>query len=165
LAGRFRFVDDGNTPLGCSELIALSRGCPFLHPSLRLLGDVAYHGDSRVRSPWRRPDLTVGKAGSSEAAEARRQYNMKLSKERVIVEHAFSRLKHTWRLLQVAWPYPMDELPRAVRAGCLLCNWLLRTRGIDQSALEAEAMYEDLHPNQTESEHEDDEQDSMSDSE
>lgn len=129
-SGRFRLVDDGNTPVGATEQIAFARSCPFLHPSLFILADVAYSQDSRCRTPYRAPELTVEIAGSAAEAARRRIYNQQLSSSRQKVEHAFSRVKHTFRQLQGTWTYSLSSLPLAFRAACLLCNWLARTRGL-----------------------------------
>lgn len=129
-SGRFRVVDTGNTPVGNSELAAFSRVCPWLRSSLHLLADVAYVSDSRCRCPYKAPLLTVESAGSFAAAQKRRAYNQRLSSTRQRVEHAFSRMKHTWRMLQSSWHFPLDQLPRTVRAAALLCNWLLRNRDL-----------------------------------
>lgn len=105
------------------------RCCPWLRPGLRMLADVAYSGDSRCRCPYRAPELTIAAAGSARAALSRRIYNQQLSRVRQKVEHAFSRVKHVFRLLQAQWPMPLSQLPSTFRAACLLANWLHRTRG------------------------------------
>lgn len=129
-AGRFRCVDLGNTPVGSSEAIAFCKLCPWLRPTLRILGDVAYTSDSRCRVPYKSPQLRVANAGSAAEARRRQRYNQRLSSSRQRVEHAFSRLKHTFRLLQTTWNMPLSQLPRTFRAACLLCNWLARTRNL-----------------------------------
>lgn len=123
-------MDAGNTPVGNSEMWAFRRSCPWLHPSLRMLADVAYSTDERCLCPYKAPSLTVEEAGSAAEADRRRQYNQQLSRVRQRVEHAFSRVKHTFRLLQAQWNYPLIHLPLAFRAACLLANWLLRTRDL-----------------------------------
>ena len=123
-------MDGGNPPTGAAEATVLSRICPWLRPSLRLLADVTYVSDSRCLCPYKAPELTVAGAGNARAALARRLYNQQLSRVRQKVEHAFSRLKHTFRLLQAQWQMPLSRLPSAFRAAALLTNWLHRTRGL-----------------------------------
>jgi hypothetical protein len=130
LLGRFRVLDRGNTPVGSSENVAFIRCAPWLRPSLKLLADVAYSSDPRCRCPYKAPQLTIEAAGSAGAALRRRTYNQQLSSERIKVEHAFSRLKHTFRLLQHSWNMPLAQLPDTFRAAALLCNWLARTRNL-----------------------------------
>jgi len=129
-AGRFRYVDIGNSPRGSSEkgALYLARSV-WLQPGLMLLGDAAYRGDERVRTAYRGADLLAGDVG---AAVARRnsEYNAVLHSCRVRVEHAFSRLKHTWQLLEARWNLPLYRLAPTFRACALLCNYLLRTRGL-----------------------------------
>lgn len=114
--------------MGCSENIAFYLSCPWLRPGLKLLADVAYVRDERCVCPYKKPELTAEAAGSVREAAKRRRYNQRLSACRIKVEHAFSRLKHTFRLLQSTWQLPNAQLPRTFRAACLLCNWLSRTR-------------------------------------
>lgn len=130
MPGRFRVVDHGNAPVGTSENIAFTLCAPWLRPSLRLLADVAYTSDSRCRCPFKAPQLTVEAAGSAGEARRRRRYNQRLSSARQRVEHAFSRLKKTFRCMQASWDKPLDTLPRAFRAAALLCNWLARKRNL-----------------------------------
>jgi hypothetical protein len=123
-------IDAGNTPLGNSESGAFSLFVPWLRPNLRLLADVAYSSVNVCVCPWRRPDLTVAAAGSVAEAYRRKRFNQRLSSCRVRVEHQFSRLKHTFRILQSQWNLPLDQLPRCFFACVLLCNWLARTRNL-----------------------------------
>jgi hypothetical protein len=128
-SGRFRYVDWGNQPKGCSEVAAFYKARNmFLHPALFLLGDVAYRSDERCKTGYVAKELTVPVAGSAAEAARRRAYNVALSSARQRVEHAFSRLKHTFRLLQATWNMPLERLPKTFRACCLLANWLGRTR-------------------------------------
>jgi len=130
LAGRFRYVDIGNSPRGSSESAALYLARDvFLQPGLFLLGDVAYTADDRVRTGWRGPDLDPARVGAVVAA-ARRAYNQRLSSLRIRVEHAFSRLKHTWQLLQSTWKMPLERLAPTLRAAVLLSNYLAVSRNI-----------------------------------
>lgn len=108
----------------------LARVCPWLRPSLMLLADVAYGSDSRCLCPYKAPELAVGAAGNEREALRRRVYNQQLSRVRQKVEHAFSRLKHTFRQLQLQWQMPLSRLPATFRAAALLANWLHRTRGL-----------------------------------
>ena len=129
-AGRIRLIDDGNTPLGSSEAMALLRLLPFLRPGLKLLGDRAYGGDERCLTPYGTRDLSVASAGSVAEANRRRAYNQALSSVREKVEHTFSRVKRMWRMLDATWQMDLAELPRAFRAACLLSNWLAPARGL-----------------------------------
>ena len=127
--GRFRYVDWGNQSKGCSEVAAFYKArSMFLHPALFLLGDVAYRSDERCKTGYVARELTPAVAGSAAEAARRRAYNVALSSARQRVEHAFSRLKHTFRLLQATWNMPLERLPKTFRACCLLANWLARTR-------------------------------------
>jgi len=74
------------------------------------------------------PDLTVAAAGSAAEAHRRRLHNHRISSNRQLIEHQFSRVKHTFRQLQSSWQFPLIDLPKAFRAACLLANWLARTR-------------------------------------
>ena len=130
LLGRFRLLDNGNTPKGPNEAGNLARIRPDLRPNLKLLADVAYQGDSMCRCPYRNPQLTVGAAGSREEAARRRLYNQRLSSSRQRVEHAFSRLKRMFAVLHGTWNLELDQLSKAMRAAALLCNWIGRTRGL-----------------------------------
>jgi hypothetical protein len=123
-------VDEGNQPKGCSEVAAFYKARHmFLHPSLFLLGDVAYRSDERCKTGYVARELDAHAAGITAAEAARRRaYNVALSSARQRVEHAFSRLKHTFRLLQASWPMAVERLPKTFRACCLLANWLGRTR-------------------------------------
>lgn len=121
-------MDAGNAPLGGSENAAFIRSCPYLVPGVRLLADTAYHSDARCVCPHRMPELTVEAAGSIEEAERRRRVNHRISSSRQLIEHQFSRVKHTFRQLQSQWQFPLSDLPAAFRAACLLANWLARSR-------------------------------------
>lgn len=116
--------------MGSSESSALYKFQDFLHPSLFLLGDVAYRSDDRVVTGYRGPDIDPAAIGDPAEARRRRMFNARLSSERQRVEHTFSRIKHTWRLLQSTWNMSLERLPPTFRACCLLANWLLRTRGL-----------------------------------
>jgi hypothetical protein len=129
-SGRFRIVDGGNPPTGAAEASVLARVCPWLRSPLVLLADVAYTSDSRCLCPYKAPQLTIHAAGNAREALRRRLYNQQLSRVRKKVEHAFSRLKHTFRQLQAQWPMPLSRLPATFRAAALLTNWLHRTRGL-----------------------------------
>ena len=102
----------------------------FLHPDLFLLGDVAYKLDTRCRTGYKNPELTIAKAGSAAEVDRRKAYNASLSSHRTRVEHSFSRVKHSWRLMQSTWNQPIASLPKAFRACCLLANWLRRKRNL-----------------------------------
>jgi histidinol-phosphate/aromatic aminotransferase/cobyric acid decarboxylase-like protein len=89
------------------------------------------HRRERCRCPFKQPSLTVAAAaGSAAAALQRRHYNQRLSACRQRVEHAFSRMKKTFRQLQTVWQFPLHRLPAAFRAAALLCNWLQRERNL-----------------------------------
>jgi len=130
VSGRFRYLDSGNSPRGGSELAALykARGV-FLRPGLYLMGDVAYVSDERCKTGYKAPQLDPARVGAAEAAR-RRLYNQHLSALRIRVEHAFSRLKHSWQLMQQAWKFPLERLPSTLRACALLANYLLVERGL-----------------------------------
>lgn len=130
LRGRFRCIDGGNPPVGNSESSVSPTLIPWIHSSLRILADVAYQQVNVCRCPFKKPQLTVAAAGGVAAAYRRRRYNQRLSACRIRIEHAFSRLKHTWCCLKSAWNLPLSQLPRTFEACCLLCNWLARTRNL-----------------------------------
>lgn len=117
-AGFFRYVDNGNTPTGTSEASALAAAPIFFTPGALLLGDSAYRHDARCMCPYVGADLQ-GPNGP-----AHRSFGRRLSNQRIRVEHAFSRVKHTWRLLESQWQYSLDRLPKTFRAACLLANFL-----------------------------------------
>ena len=124
-------MDGGNQPRGCSEASAMYKSRKmFLHPDLFFLGDLAYVLDTRCRTGYKNPQLTIADAGSAAEVARRKAYNASLSSHRVRVEHSFSRVKHTWRLMQSTWNQPIADLPKAFRASCLLANWLRRTRNL-----------------------------------
>ena len=72
--------------------------------------------------------MTLAACGSEAEVQRRRTYNAQLSGARMRVEHTFSRIKLTFRLLQSAWNLDLARLAPTVRACCLLANWLHRTR-------------------------------------
>lgn len=100
----------------------------WLRPDLFLLGDAAYHGDERVRTGYRGADLRATDVGAA-AAAANLRFNAELHSCRVRIEHAFSRLKVTWQLMQARWNLPLSRLAPTFRACALLTNYLARTRG------------------------------------
>jgi hypothetical protein len=107
----------------------------FLRKPLRLLADVAYHNDERCQTGWVERDMAM-----PAAERARRMdYNARLSSERQLVEHTFSRVKHTWRLLQSPWNMPLSRLPATMRAAALLTNWLHRTRRLDRNNVDTDS--------------------------
>ena len=129
-AGRIRYLDGGNQPKGCSEVAAFYKARRvFLRQPLRLLADVAYHTDERCLTGF------VERAMALPAAERARRmaFNARLSSERQKVEHTFSRIKHTFRLLQSQWNMPLDRLTSTIRAAALLANWLHRKRGLGRN--------------------------------
>jgi hypothetical protein len=128
-AGLFRYVDRGNTPLGSSEAMALAGADVFLMQDLRILGDTAYLSDKRCRAPYIAPEYDPARVDAA-TCRARKEYNHRHSNARIRVEHAFSRVKHTWRLLQSQWRFPLARLPPTFRACCLLANWLHIERGL-----------------------------------
>ena len=93
------------------------------------MGDVAYTADDRVKTGWRGPDIDPARVGAAVASQ-RRRYNQRLSSLRIRVEHAFSRPKHTWQLLQATWKMPLDRLALTVRACALLSNYVARSRNL-----------------------------------
>lgn len=130
-AGFIRYCDDGNSPLGGNESVAFSRSTRdlFIRPDLYLLGDSAYAYDSRCRTGYRADNLDETKFDQEEI-KRRREYNVELSSIRIRVEHTFSRVKHTFRLLEQQWPFDLHRLAPTFRACCLLANWLHRTRNL-----------------------------------
>jgi len=129
-SGRIRYLDGGNSPRGGSELSAMVKARRvFLRPGLFLLGDVAYVNDERCKTGYKAPQLDPARVGAAEAAR-RRLYNQRLSALRIRVEHAFSRLKHTWQLFQNEWKLPLDRLAPAFRACALLTNFLAVERDL-----------------------------------
>jgi hypothetical protein len=122
--GFFRYVDRGNTPLGSSEAMALAgaQHIPLI-PDLRLLGDTAYRSDERCLCPFNAREYDPARVDAA-TCEQRKSFNHRHSNVRIRVEHAFSRLKHSWQLLAGPWRYPLHRLPDTFRACCLLANWL-----------------------------------------
>jgi hypothetical protein len=129
-SGRFRYVDIGNSPKGGSEnaALALARSL-FIRPDLFLLGDAAYRSDDRVKTAYGPNDLNPAIVGPGPAA-AHLLFNQRMHAVRIRVEHAFSRVKHTWRLMESQWRMPLERLAPTFRACCLLANYLLRVRGL-----------------------------------
>jgi hypothetical protein len=128
-AGLFRYVDRGNTPLGSSEAMAFAGAGTFLMQDLRILGDTAYRSDKRCRAPFIAPEYDPARIDAA-TCRARKNYNHRHSNVRIKVEHAFSRVKHTWRLLQSQWRFPLARLPPTFLACCLLANWIHIERGL-----------------------------------
>ena len=87
------------------------------------MGDVAYVNDERCVTGWKAPQMDPAVVGVA-VAHQRRRYNQRLSALRIRVEHAFSRLKHTWHLLEAVWNMPLSRLASTVRACALLSNFL-----------------------------------------
>jgi hypothetical protein len=112
-----------------SQPRSTSRATFSCREGLSLLGDVAYTADSRVKTGWRGPDIDPARVGAVLAAQ-RRRFNQRLSSLRIRVEHAFSRLKHTWQLLEATWSMPRDRLAPTVRACALLANYLVIERNL-----------------------------------
>jgi hypothetical protein len=128
-----------------------NRVCVFCHSALCslclkvfLIGDGAYDGDSRVLVPYRGNDLD----------ERQRRFNKVLRSERFLVEWVIGRVRTTWfvlagspvlvvacslvatvhcarrRLLNgdSVWRWRVSRIEPTLRAACLLCNYLWRTR-------------------------------------
>ena len=51
-----------------------------------------------------------------------RQFNYNLSRARIVVEHAFSRLKGRWRCLMMRLDYQLDHVTNVIAAGVVLYN-------------------------------------------
>ena len=129
-SGRIRYLDDGNSPKGGSEMAALIKARNvFIRPGLFLLGDVAYVNDERCKTGYKAPQMDPAVVGAAVAAQ-RRLYNQRLSALRIRVEHTFSRLKHTWQLFQHAWKQPLERLAPSLRAAALLTNFTAVERGL-----------------------------------
>ncbi len=135
-SGRVRYVDGGNQPTGCSEVNAFYKARRvFLREPLRLLADVAYRADERCLTGYTERDMR----GPVAERQRRKAYNAALSSQRQRVEHAFSRIKHTWRILQSTWNMPLARLPATFRACALLANWLHRTRGLYRNDVDTDS--------------------------
>ena len=68
--------------------------------------------------PWlMKPYINTGSLCTSQ-----RNFNYQLSKTRVIVEHAFGRLKGRWRCLRKKLSVAIEDIPEVVGACCVLHN-------------------------------------------
>jgi len=134
-----RYIDGGNQPKGCSEVAAFFKARHvFLRQPLRLLADVAYRTDERCLTGYSKAAMRE-RIGRGYRLQNMLAYNARLSSARMRVEHTFSRIKHTFRLLQSQWNMPIERLPATVRACALLANWLHRTRGLYDYDVEADS--------------------------
>ena len=60
--------------------------------------------------------------------QKQRNFNFRLSKARITVEHAFGRLKGRWRCLLKHMDYHIDSVPRVV-AACVVLHNICETLG------------------------------------
>ena len=86
---------------------------------LLMLGDPAY-----PLLPW----LMKAFPDNGSLAREQKTFNYRLSRTRVVVEHAYGRLKGRWRCLLKRNDVLVDDLPKLVAACCVLHN-VCETRG------------------------------------
>ena len=93
---------------------------------LQLFGDPAYGLNRHIISPF-------SKQGR---ADDKQEWNTRMSKVRIEVEHGFSLVTKTWRFLEAEWKHHIFQSPvgRYYRVGVLLTNALacLRPNQVSQ---------------------------------
>ena len=93
---------------------------------LQLFGDPAYGLDEQIISPFPKPGRT----------DNQQEWNTKMSKVRIEVEHGFALVTNNWRLLKAEWKLRVFLSPvgRYYRVGVLLTNALacLRPNQVSQ---------------------------------